>query len=66
MLWWDVVSIFCFKDNLHVPTELNNAISSFPYITQYFIEPHCENMWVENSGSGMTCHLTADYGAAED
>ena len=26
------------------------------------LDSHCENLWSDNSGNGMGCHTTSDYG----
>ena len=50
----------------NLPTEFNNIIQYYNCIKRSMIEFHCENLWDNNSVSGMGRLPTAYYGAAPD
>ena len=71
----DYVSTFGFKtafqivtsrNVVNVITEYTSFIYSYPSITQYVIDSHFENMWVDNPGTGLGSYPTEDYVVAEN
>ena len=50
---------------IHESNEVKNIILSHPYITKVMVNSHCEILWNDNSGEGLVCHSTENYGASE-
>ena len=71
----DAVSIFGFKSaviivtdryGVHITTEVNKIIMSYPSITQAMVDSRCEILWENNPGAVLGRHPTGDYGVAPD
>ena len=39
------------RDAHNAPTEVMDILLSYPYITQFMVDLHCEILWADNSGS---------------
>ena len=66
----DAVSIFGFKPAVLIvtssyggyePNEVKDIILSYPYTMKVMVDPHCEILWFDISGSYLGRHPTENY-----
>ena len=51
------------RDINQEPNEFKNFVLFYTSSTQAMVDSQFENLWDTNSGSGLGCHPTEDYGA---
>ena len=71
----DYVSTYEFKSAVLIvksryigysPTEVKDIILSYPSITKFMVDSHCDFLWSDNSGAYLGHHPTANYASGLD